>query len=254
MTVDTQLNKPTTKLKSPAPEERPKILVVDDEESLLCSLCDVLSFSFSNYDILSASSAEDALGVLKHNQTELVITDLKLPAMNGLELSKKLRQIAPTTNSILMTAYGNQTISNIAKQNGCAAYLEKPFDMDQLMKNVDLALKKAKPISSSTNSSPIRNLLVPLSENTNVLLTKQNKFAEKAPNIYSQNRTQKLSQRTVQSLVNEGIVQFRARNLLEAKKYWTEALELDPICKEAKHNLAILDMVSKLKDKVSIKH
>ncbi len=122
--------------------KKPHILLVDDEASLLRSLKELFSINFSNFDISTAASAEEALEILYYRSADLLITDLKLPEMNGLELTKNVKNSFPKTESILMTAYGNEEIYNTALELGCLAFLEKPFNIDALIKHAGLALKK----------------------------------------------------------------------------------------------------------------
>ena len=245
--------------------DRPKILIVDDEEELLTSLCDVLSVSYSNFDILGTVSAEDAIGMLDDQNTSLVITDLKLPAMNGLQLTQNIKNLSPNTPSILMTAYGNDNISLQAKNNGCLAYIQKPFDIDVLIKHIDKALgvekapvqylSKQMPISAPTSLEPIissggifRATSSPSIINTGVFLNHQSCYS----GLGRRNSFVPLTRaaKTPQQLVNIGVGNFKQKKLVEAKKCWLEALELDPNCTAAKNNLAILNTFLQMNDEI----
>ena len=98
---------------------RKRILIVDDEESILRSLTYSLNELDNSYKVETASSAEEALEYMAENPVDLVITDLKLPNMNGLELTESLQKSNPDTSSILITAYGDETISKNAEKAGC---------------------------------------------------------------------------------------------------------------------------------------
>jgi len=122
-------------------DNRMSILIVDDEESILRSLSCSLDTLDNTYRVETASSAEEALEIMADCPFDLVITDLRLPEMDGLELTENLYKNNPDTSSILMTAYGNEKISKTAKKQGCL-YLEKPFNIDQLIEQINMAFNR----------------------------------------------------------------------------------------------------------------
>lgn len=222
---------------------RPTILIVDDEEGLLLSLCDVLALSFGNFEIVNASSAEAAIPILKAQKTELLITDYRLPAMNGLELTRCLRAIAPATKAILITAYGNENIAKQAVQNGCIAYLEKPFDIDTLLLHVQQGLKHTsitiKDLAPKLPGVDDDEPLVLLEEDSSVPPT----VVQPAPVV-----SVKL---TVRQLVDLGIAAFKRHELEDARSYWKQALALDAKCYQAQYNLTILEKLLRLRSPVN---
>lgn len=128
----------TTPRTSPGkPAEQLRVLIVDDEESILWSLSQNLSFAQEGYTVGTAGTAEDALEMLKTTKVDVIISDLKLPGMNGLELMKAVRRISPSTRAILMTAYGNNAVLEKACDEGFIAYLEKPFSIDLLLNYIN---------------------------------------------------------------------------------------------------------------------
>lgn len=141
------------------PSDHSHILLVDDEPDLLSNLAEVLSSSFSEMRVSTASSAEAALDVLFDNPTQLIITDFRLPEMDGIELTKNVREVSPGTSSILITAFGNQATREKAQNLGCLAYLEKPFDVDLLIGCVEQAIT-TESSSPSEQLIPIRDTLV----------------------------------------------------------------------------------------------
>ncbi len=117
-----------------------RVLIVDDEESILSSLSEVLQLSEKNLTIDTVGSAEEAISFFEKNEVDIVVTDLKLPKMSGLELLENVQMISPKTTSILMTAYGNSEVKELAEDSGCLAYLEKPFEIDHLISHIVEAL------------------------------------------------------------------------------------------------------------------
>ncbi len=118
-------------------KKRPKILVVDDEDIVRESLRDWLDGVGYKVDI--AESADKALRIIKQKKTNIMIADLIMPGMNGIELMKKAREIIPTISTVIITAHGTiQTAINAIKE-GAYDYVEKPFcpeKVELLIKNL----------------------------------------------------------------------------------------------------------------------
>ena len=140
-------------------EECPRILIVDDEEKILTSLCEVLSLTYQSYSIETASSAEDALLLIESNPVDLVITDLRLPEMDGLELSRIVRELSPKTQVMLMTAYGSHSILHDSSGSGCVAYIEKPFEVDALIQHINAALQSSRGFQAELVGFDLADLL-----------------------------------------------------------------------------------------------
>ncbi len=113
------------------------ILVVDDEAEQLDSLR--VGLKSRGFKVFEALNAEDALKRLNHGheKIDIVITDYAMPGMNGMELLKKLREKNKTLPVILMTAYGKKDLVIDALRNSCNSFIEKPFTLDQLLKEID---------------------------------------------------------------------------------------------------------------------
>lgn len=119
-----------------------RILIVDDEESVAFFLAESLVELKAGYQVETACSAREALARMAQRPFDLVVTDLKMPDMNGLELMERVRQQYPRTRLILMTAYGNTRIESAAYRLGACRYITKPFKIEQLAVAVDTALAK----------------------------------------------------------------------------------------------------------------
>lgn len=104
-----------------------RVLVVDDEENLNWSL--VNSLRKDGYAADGALTGEDAQARLGQNPYDCVISDVKMPGMDGFELLQWLRQHQPQTRVIMMTAFGSPSARQDALRDGVIAYLEKPFDL-----------------------------------------------------------------------------------------------------------------------------
>ncbi len=114
-----------------------RILVVDDEERMLQLLDNLLSGE--GYEVRTASSAEDALGILGDTDYNLVISDVRMPGMDGTSLLRTLGEQGSSAAVILMTAYASVTAAVEAIQAGAFDYLTKPFKIDEML----LAVRKS---------------------------------------------------------------------------------------------------------------
>ena len=107
-----------------------KILVVDDEATARSALADVLRGE--GYSVETAADGFKALGRLADFEPELVLTDLHMPGMDGVELLKKLKEHDAELPVILMTAFGGVETAVSAMREGAADYLTKPLNLDEL--------------------------------------------------------------------------------------------------------------------------
>lgn len=117
-----------------------RILIVDDEPNLAFLLAENLVDLGPNYEIEVCNSSADALTLNQEKPFDLVITDLMMPDINGLALTKYLTQQKPEIKLILMTAYGNEEVALKAQKLGISSYITKPFDMEDMLIAVQTAL------------------------------------------------------------------------------------------------------------------
>lgn len=126
---------------SDSPDTEERILVVDDDPSMRTALME--SVRRLGYDVLGAVDGADALERVGRFRPWLVLTDLKMPRMTGLELIKELKARAPQAAIVLMTAYGTVETAVEAMKHGASEYLLKPFSMD-LLERVITNLKEGR--------------------------------------------------------------------------------------------------------------
>jgi len=117
-----------------------RILIVEDEDTLCESLKRV--FEREGYEVDMAGSAESALAVLETRSFDLIITDIMLPGMNGLEFLNKCRDREPVQAVIIMTAYDNLWTEDEALASGACAYITKPLMHDEIKRIVRNALSR----------------------------------------------------------------------------------------------------------------
>lgn len=111
-----------------------KILVVDDEEGARDLFNTILTDE--GYDVSLASGGEEALGLFKNNPFNLVITDIKMPGMDGLQLLQEIRKMGSKTDVIMVTAYGEVESYLKAMSLGSAEYINKPIRIKELKRIV----------------------------------------------------------------------------------------------------------------------
>jgi two-component system response regulator AtoC len=117
--------------------KRTEVLVVDDESIVRESLSDWLSGAGYSVDV--AASGEEALQILKKKQIIIMIADLVMPGMNGIELMKKAREIVPSISTVIITAHSSIQTAITAIKEGAYDYIEKPFcpeKVEHLVKNL----------------------------------------------------------------------------------------------------------------------
>ncbi|MGB8645965.1 MAG: response regulator [Anaerolineae bacterium] len=117
-----------------------RILVVEDEPGVSKALCRVLnSPDGGGYYTEQCDSGEVALKRLRESHFDLLITDLRMPGMNGIELMKQALRVSPSTRSLLMTAYGTPEVRAETEQIA-AGYISKPFGLQAFLKAVQATL------------------------------------------------------------------------------------------------------------------
>jgi DNA-binding response OmpR family regulator len=131
-------------------KEAAKIMVVDDERQICQNVKKI--FSNSNYEVVQAVSADEALKKMARESFSLLISDIVMPGMNGLELLKLVKKQWPLTKAIMMTAYASTDTAAKAIRLGALDYIPKPFTPDELRTTVELALAE-KLVEASTSET-----------------------------------------------------------------------------------------------------
>jgi len=121
-----------------------RVLIVDDEQTLVFFLRRGLSEAGLNCDVDVVSSGEEALAKLAFSKYQVLITDLKMPGIDGLMLASAARSLHPTIGIILMTAYGSREVEAEVEQLMIDGYLTKPFQMERLRDLVEKILQAQK--------------------------------------------------------------------------------------------------------------
>jgi len=107
-----------------------KVLVVDDEPEAVELLTEFLSSK--GYEVLTATSGEEALRRVKEDRPHLVLLDIQMPKMNGLEVLRRIREIDPEMGVIMATGVNEEDVGRKALELGAFDYIVKPLDMKYL--------------------------------------------------------------------------------------------------------------------------
>jgi CheY-like chemotaxis protein len=110
-----------------------KVLIVDDEPAVLFALSEALADRRRGVKVATAANGQEAVAILESEKVDLVVTDLRMPEMDGFELLAWLRRGFPHLPVIVMTAFGAETVSRL---DGAPEVLEKPFDVGELKRKV----------------------------------------------------------------------------------------------------------------------
>lgn len=125
-----------------------KVLIIDDEESIcwgLEKMCQSLGHTST-----ICSSAEDGIEAAKHSKHDVIMLDVRLPGMDGLNAMKEFKSIDDSVPIVVMTAYGELDSAVAAIKNGAFEYLPKPFDVERVQKVIARALDRSESNAATT--------------------------------------------------------------------------------------------------------
>ncbi len=131
-----------------SPSARPDVvLVVDDEPDILESLGELIQAGLPNIQVRTAPSGDAALSILGHESVDLIVSDFKMPGMNGLQFLEKARGLVPNVPRIMMTAYPDLDLAVSAiNEARIDQFVTKPFDPEKMLGVIrdTLAARRAK--------------------------------------------------------------------------------------------------------------
>lgn len=116
-----------------------RILIVDDEESILNVMSVVLKTE--DYDVVAESKGESALALVEKEEFDLLLSDIRMTPVNGMELLKRAREVRPEMPVIMLTAFSSMETATEALKLGAFDYILKPFKVDELMETIRRALE-----------------------------------------------------------------------------------------------------------------
>jgi CheY-like chemotaxis protein len=119
-----------------------KILIVDDNKEFCISLADI--FEAKGYEVESRNSGQSAIDIVKEKSFDVILMDIKMPGMNGVEAFKQIKKISPRTAVIMITAYALEDLIKEALAEGAFGVLRKPCDVDKVLELIEEIIKKIK--------------------------------------------------------------------------------------------------------------
>lgn len=130
------------------------ILVVDDAAQIREFVADYV-LRPSGYQVLTAESGEQGLELAEQNQPDLIVSDIKMPGMSGLDLTRAIKARLPRTPIILITAEGSEQIAQQALRAGATDYFIKPFDPEEMLYAIQRALANKTATPAPASPAPI---------------------------------------------------------------------------------------------------
>lgn len=145
------------------PEHR--VLIVDDEEDLTWSITKSLKRENRISEVNSFNSGSEALEILQNERVDLLVTDLRMPGINGFALIKYIQEKKLNTKIIIMTAYRSEEILNKVLMDDNCSFIEKPFEMSSLKQKI---YKILEPVPLKVKNDASRKILHLLDTTTTI--------------------------------------------------------------------------------------
>ncbi|NGM85575.1 response regulator [Paenibacillus sp. 7124] len=120
-------------------KKKKKVLIVDDQNGIRILLMEV--FNSEGYTTFQAANGKAALDIVRSDCPDLVLLDMKIPGMDGLEILKHIKEINTEIKVIMMTAYGELDMIKEATKLGALMHFTKPFDIDEMRVAVNMHLR-----------------------------------------------------------------------------------------------------------------
>jgi len=119
----------------------PQILIVDDDTALLQALPQTLSLRMVEVRVDTTDSAPGALELIQEHDYDVIVSDIKMPGMDGLALLAKIQELRPETPTMLITGHGEHQLAIQALRGGAYDYIQKPIDRDDLVASLQRAIQ-----------------------------------------------------------------------------------------------------------------
>ena len=133
-----------------------RILIVDDEARVLLILHDTLQRLGSTFEIVTAQSSSEALKIATKEAFDLLITDLRMPGMDGVELTRALKSMYPAISVVWITAYGCHKTSVESAKLGVFRCLDKPLEIKQIRQVAQEALGRTQVYAREDSQDALR--------------------------------------------------------------------------------------------------
>lgn len=120
---------------------RRKILVVDDQDSQRLALASILEDE--GHEVLEAESGYQAIDTVKENSIDLVLMDIKMPGINGVQAFREIKKVSPQTTVVMMTGFAVEDLVQAALDEGAFSVIYKPFDVGKVIRLVESVIDSA---------------------------------------------------------------------------------------------------------------
>jgi DNA-binding NtrC family response regulator len=202
------------------------ILIVDDEKNIRLTLFHALEDS--DLDIDSAINGEEALSKLKEKTFNMILLDLKLPGMDGMEVLRRVRASYPEVRVIIISAHGTIESAVEALKQGAVDFIEKPFVPREIRELVSKVIERERISKQNAESYP-----------TLIELAKKSIWEGDTISAFEFTR-KAISQDPYrpEGFNFLGALEEMSGNMIEAQKHYRTALSLDPTFDPAKKNLS----------------
>src|SRR5229473_1332555 len=117
------------------------ILIVDDDTALLQALPQALNLRIDGIQVDTSDSALEALKLIREHDYDAIVSDIKMPGMDGLALLEKIRELRPDTPTLLITGHGEHDLAVQALRGGAYDFIQKPIDRDYLVAALQRAIQ-----------------------------------------------------------------------------------------------------------------
>ncbi len=131
--------------------DKQQLLIIDDEQDMLQGLQRVLSYELQQVEVDTCHEAGKALDLLQDRHHDLVLLDIRMPDVDGLELLERIKSVDPWVTVIMMTAYGSIEVAVQAMKKGAYDFISKPFEMDDLLRLLRKGLERSQLLRENLN-------------------------------------------------------------------------------------------------------
>jgi DNA-binding response OmpR family regulator len=126
-----------------------RILIIDDDTALLAALTDTLKLRLAGIVVETATSGAEGFERAERLAYNIILCDISMPDIDGLSLLPRLKQIAPDSAIMMMTAHGEESVQRTALRLGALELIRKPFDRASLVRTLNQVLQAQHPCSPS---------------------------------------------------------------------------------------------------------
>lgn len=217
-----------------------KILIVDDESNIRLGLNKCLAKE--GYYIEEASNGEEALQLIYNKKYDLILMDVQMPELNGLDVLKRIRKFGNSTRVIMMTAFGTVEMAVDSMKIGAVDFLSKPFTLSKVRDVVKEVLDKDMNILRVD-----KDISRYIEEARDAIF---NKDYDKAKFCLKEALVNDSSSAEIQNLL--GVIEEKTGDRQLAQKYYRAALSLDPTYEPADNNLKRTAMFNSFSSKVDL--